>query len=45
MSFSIFLPYPRQRRAPDDGSTGRLGSLDNGIVCVTISYGRSTRIP
>jgi hypothetical protein len=25
--------------------TGRLESLDNGIVCVTISYGRSTRIP
>jgi hypothetical protein len=22
-----------------------LDSLDNGIVCVTISYGRSTRIP
>lgn len=32
-------------RAPGHGSTDGLDSLDNGIVCVTIRYGRSTRIP
>ena len=37
--------HPRQNRQPNGGSRGRLGSLDNGTVCVTISDGRSTRIP
>ncbi len=45
MSFSIFLPNSRQRRAPEDRSTGRLDSLDNGTAYVTITYARSARVP